>query len=141
MQSSTREKPAGSGQTRRLVQLTDPFGVQLGTLEQRDDHIRAVHQHSVLPGHGVGVHLLCQIQFPTLVFAQFEIIKRIIEAGMKAPSWDHYRNWQFIVLHTKEEKEKAFSYAKFIADRFDLSKYEGRKLNLAQEMYAYAILH
>ena len=58
---------------------------------------------------------------------------------MKAPSWDHYRNWQFIVLHTKEEKENAFSYAKFIADRFDLSRYEGRKLNLAQEMYAYAM--
>ena len=38
-----------------------------------------------------------------------------------------------------EEKEKAFSYAKFIADRFDLSKNEGRKLNLAQEMYAYAM--
>lgn len=33
----------------------------------------------------------------------FEAIKRIIGAGMKAPSWDHYRNWQFIVLHTKEE--------------------------------------
>ena len=29
----------------------------------------------------------------------FEAIKRILEAGMKAPSWDHYRNWQFIVLH------------------------------------------
>ena len=58
---------------------------------------------------------------------------------MKAPSWDHCRNWQFIVLHTKEEKENAFSYAKFIADRFDLSRYEGKKLNLAQEMYAYAM--
>lgn len=70
---------------------------------------------------------------------KFDTIKRIIEAGMKAPSWDHYRNWQFIVLHTKEEKENAFSYAKFIADRFDLSRYEGKKLNLAQEMYAYAM--
>ena len=28
----------------------------------------------------------------------FEATKRIIEAGMKAPSWDHYRNWQSIVL-------------------------------------------
>ncbi len=69
----------------------------------------------------------------------FEVIKRIIEAGMKAPSWDHYRNWQFIVLHTKEEKENAFSYAKYIADRFDIHKYENRKLNLAQKMYAYAM--
>lgn len=37
----------------------------------------------------------------------FEVIKRIIGAGMKAPSWDHYRSWQFIVLHTKEEKENS----------------------------------
>ena len=69
----------------------------------------------------------------------FEVIKRIIGAGMKAPSWDHYRNWQFIVLHTKEEKENDFGYAKYIADRFDLSKYENRKLNLVQKMYAYAM--
>ena len=70
---------------------------------------------------------------------EFEAIKRIIEAGMKAPSWDHYRNWQFIVLHTKEEKERAFAYAKFIAEKFDTSKYENRKLNLAQKMYSYAM--
>ena len=68
-----------------------------------------------------------------------EVIKRIIEAGMKAPSWDHYRNWQFIVLHTKEEKENAFGYAKYIAEKFDKGKYENRKLNLAQKMYAYAM--
>ena len=69
----------------------------------------------------------------------FETIKRIIGAGMKAPSWDHYRNWQFIVLHERAEKENAFSYAKYIADRFDIGRYENRKLNLAQEMYAYAM--
>ncbi len=69
----------------------------------------------------------------------FEVIKRIIGAGMKAPSWDHYRNWQFIVLHTKEEKENAFGYAKQVVKRFDSGRYENRKLNLAQEMYAYAM--
>ena len=69
----------------------------------------------------------------------FEAIRRIVAAGMKAPSWDHYRNWQFILLHTKEEKENAFSYAKFIAERFDQSRYENRKLNLAQKMYSYAM--
>lgn len=67
------------------------------------------------------------------------MVKRVIEAGMKAPSWEHYRNWQFIVLHTEAEKENAFGYAKYIADRFDLSKYENRKLNLAQKMYSYAM--
>lgn len=69
----------------------------------------------------------------------FEMIEKIIAAGMKAPSWDHYRNWQFIILRTKEEKENAFGYAKSIVKRFDISKYENRKLNLAQEMYAYAM--
>lgn len=69
----------------------------------------------------------------------FSSIKRIIAAGMKAPTWDHYRNWQFIVLHTEEEKENAFDYAKHVAEKFDTGKYENRKLNLAQKMYAYAM--
>ncbi len=67
------------------------------------------------------------------------VIKRIIGAGMKAPSWDHYRNWQFIVLHTREEKENAFRYAKSIARKFDTGRYENRRLNLAQKMYVYAM--
>jgi len=28
----------------------------------------------------------------------FEAIKRILQAGNKAPTWDHTCNWQFIVL-------------------------------------------
>ena len=35
----------------------------------------------------------------------FEAIKRILEAGNKAPTWNHNRNWSFIVLRTDEEKE------------------------------------
>ena len=69
----------------------------------------------------------------------FEAIKRIIGAGMKAPSWDHYRNGQFIVLHAREEKEHAFGYAKYIAEKFDADKYANRKRNLAQKMVAYAM--
>ena len=53
----------------------------------------------------------------------FAAIKRIIETGMKAPSWDHWRNLQFIVLHTKEEKENAFRHAKSVVDRFAASRY------------------
>lgn len=44
----------------------------------------------------------------------FEAIKRRIAAGMKA-SWDHCRGWQLIVLHEREEKERAFAYAKAAA--------------------------
>lgn len=69
----------------------------------------------------------------------FDLIKEIIEAGMKAPTWDHNRNWQFIILRTKEEKEHAFGYAKWIADHFDTGKYENKRLTLGQKMYAYAM--
>ena len=35
----------------------------------------------------------------------FEVIKRILEAGNKAPTWNHNRNWSFIILKSDEEKE------------------------------------
>ncbi len=69
----------------------------------------------------------------------FEAIKRILEAGMKAPSWDHYRSWQFIVLHEHEDKERAFAYAKAVAKRYVDSNRTYVRPNLAQKMYAYAM--
>lgn len=36
--------------------------LSLAAFEQRNNHIRAVHQHRILPRHGVGVHLLRQIR-------------------------------------------------------------------------------
>lgn len=53
----------------------------------------------------------------------FEAIKRILEVGNAAPTWNHNRNWSYIVLHTDEEKEYAFDHAKKIADKFDADKY------------------
>lgn len=52
----------------------------------------------------------------------FEAIKRILEAGNAVPTWNHNRNWNYIVLRTDEEKEYAFDYAKKIADKFDAEK-------------------
>lgn len=73
----------------------------------------------------------------------FEAIKRILEAGNKAPTWNHNRNWSFIVLRTDEEKEYAFDYAKKIADKFDADKYLNGyppyPITLAQKMYGYAM--
>lgn len=73
----------------------------------------------------------------------FEVIKRILQAGNKAPTWDHNRNWQYIVLRTDEEKEFAFSEAKAIADKFDAEKYlnmpRAYQITLGQEMYGYAM--
>lgn len=39
---------------------------------------------------------------------EFEAIKRILEAGNAAPTWNHSRNWSYIVLRTEEEKAYAF---------------------------------
>lgn len=73
----------------------------------------------------------------------FEIIKQILEAGNKAPTWNHNRNWSYIILRTDEEKEYAFEYAKKIADKFDADKYLNAPrpypTTLAQKMYGYAM--
>ena len=73
----------------------------------------------------------------------FEAIRRILEAGNKAPTWNHNRNWSFIVLRTDEEKEYAFEHAKKIADKFDAEKYLNAPrpypTTLAQKMYGYAM--
>ena len=73
----------------------------------------------------------------------FETIKRILEAGNKAPTWNHNRNWSYIVLHTDEEKEFAFEYAKKMAAKFDADRYLNMPrpypVTLAQKMYGYAV--
>ncbi len=73
----------------------------------------------------------------------FEAIKRILEAANKAPTWNHNRNWSFIVLRTDEEKEYDFEYAKKIADKFDVEKYlnvpRPYPITLGQKMYAHAM--
>ena len=73
----------------------------------------------------------------------FELIRRILDAGNKAPTWDHHRSWQYIVLRTDEEKEYAFEYAKKIADKFDAERYLNAPrpydITLGQKMYGYAM--
>lgn len=73
----------------------------------------------------------------------FESIKRILEAGNKAPTWDHNRRWQYIVLHTDEEKEYAFPEVKKFADKFDTERYlnipRPYPVTLGQKMYGYAV--
>ena len=73
----------------------------------------------------------------------FEAIKRILEAGNAAPTWNHNRNWSYIILRTEEEKEYAFDYAKKIADKFDGEAYLNRPkpypTTLGQYMYAHAM--
>ena len=44
------------------LSLLTHSALSLAAFEQRNNHIRAVHQHGILPRHGVGVHLLRQIR-------------------------------------------------------------------------------
>lgn len=73
----------------------------------------------------------------------FDAVKRILEAGNRAPTWNHNRNWSYIVLRTEEEKAYAFEHAKKIAEKFDAEKYLNAPrpypTTLAQKMYAYAM--
>lgn len=41
-----------------------------------------------------------------------EVLKRILAAGLKAPTHDHRRNWDFIILHSQQEKETVMWYKK-----------------------------
>ena len=73
----------------------------------------------------------------------FDAVKRILEAGNRAPTWNHNRNWSYIVLRTEEENAYAFEHAKKIAEKFDAEKYLNAPrpypTTLAQKMYAYAM--
>ncbi len=67
-----------------------------------------------------------------------EAIDRIINAGLAAPSNNHMRQWEFIVLHTEEEKAIGLQYVKKWAEK------QGENMNIghatpAQKMYAYAM--
>lgn len=75
--------------------------------------------------------------------ANFEAIKRILEAGNRAPTWNHNRNWQYIILRTDEEKDYAFAEAKKIAEKFDAERYLNMPrpypVTAGQKMYGYAM--
>ena len=67
-----------------------------------------------------------------------DVLERILDAGLKAPSNNHMRQWEFIVLHTDEEKECALQYVK------ERAAVQAANLHLPentpeQKMYAYAL--
>lgn len=67
-----------------------------------------------------------------------ETLKRILNAGLQAPSNDHMRDWAFIVLRSREEKENALRFVKAWAEKQSESKAAMPNGTPAQRMYAYA---
>lgn len=41
-----------------------------------------------------------------------EVLKKIIDAGLQAPTHDHLRNWEFGILKAREDKERALQFVK-----------------------------
>lgn len=39
-----------------------------------------------------------------------EVLERIINAGLQAPTHDHLRNWKFVILQDKKDKEQALQF-------------------------------
>lgn len=67
-------------------------------------------------------------------------VEKIIGAGLKAPTHDHLRNWEFVVLHDKEEKERALQYvASGIGPTLESLKKVLVDGTPQQKMYAFAI--
>lgn len=69
------------------------------------------------------------------------VIKRIIDAGLKAPTHNHLREWEFIVLHTEEEKAKALKFTKEGVEQFkkDNPVDSWPDKTIQQKMYKYAV--
>ena len=69
------------------------------------------------------------------------VIKRIINAGLKAPTHNHLREWEFIVLHSNEEKTKALQFTKEGIEQFkkDNPIDSWPDKTLQQKMYKYAV--
>lgn len=68
-----------------------------------------------------------------------DTLERILDAGLQAPSHDHQRNWEFVVLQEQKDKDDALRFVEKWA------KVQGENKNLsqpatpAQKMYAYAM--
>lgn len=68
-----------------------------------------------------------------------ETVERILGAGLKAPSNDHRRNWDYILLRGDDEKENALQFVKeWLASRGEI-KAAPENGDVPQRMYAYAI--
>ena len=67
-------------------------------------------------------------------------VKRIINAGLKAPTNNHLREWAFIVLHTPEEKAKALRFTKVAVAEFEKNNpLASLSDKIQHNMYAYAM--
>lgn len=68
-----------------------------------------------------------------------ETLERILAAGLKAPTHDHQRQWEFIVLHDRKEKENALQFVKAWSATQEERNSVASMGTTPQRMYAYAM--
>lgn len=70
-----------------------------------------------------------------------ETVKRILNAGLKAPTHNHLREWEFIVLHDTDDKENALQYVKAWVEEHGLTDPDRLfpESTVMQRMYKYAM--
>ena len=69
-----------------------------------------------------------------------EILEKIINAGLQAPTHDHLRNWEFVILQDKKDKEAALQFIKKgVEPQLEILKQILVEGNKKKKMYAIAM--
>lgn len=68
-----------------------------------------------------------------------DMLERIISAGIQAPTHDHRREWEFVILREEEEKENALQFVKAFADAQGENRFVSASASPQQKMYADAM--
>lgn len=69
-----------------------------------------------------------------------EVLEKILNAGMQAPTHDHLRNWEFVILKDKKDKENVLKFIrKGIEPQLEILKKILVNGTLQQKMYADAM--
>lgn len=68
-----------------------------------------------------------------------DVLERIIAAGIQAPTHDHGREWEFVILREEEEKENALQFVKAFAEAQGENRFVSASASPQQKMYADAM--
>ena len=69
-----------------------------------------------------------------------DILEKIINAGLQAPTHDHLRNWEFVIIQDKKDKEQVLQFIKKgIEPQLEILKQTLIDGTLQQKMYAIAM--
>ena len=68
-----------------------------------------------------------------------DVLEHIIAAGIQAPTYDHRREWEFVILRGEEEKENALQFVKAFAEAQGENRFVSASASPQQKMYADAM--